>query len=66
MPKGNGPPLALGVISESHRGALEQMELAEPAAPGDGAANGIKADSKHSFRDKPKIEPGSIRFRRPL
>jgi hypothetical protein len=35
--------------------SLEKMELAEPAAPEDGAANGNKADGKHSFRDKSKI-----------
>jgi hypothetical protein len=34
--------------------SLEKMELAESAAPEDGAANGIKADGKHSFRDKSK------------
>jgi len=30
------------------------MELAESAAPEDGAANGNKAEGKHSFRDKSK------------
>ena len=77
MAKANDPPLALGEIIDRIeemreellilQRSLEKMEVAESAAPEDGAEKGIKADGKHSFRDESKkIEPGSIRFRRPL
>jgi hypothetical protein len=76
MSKANDPPLALGEIIDRIeemreellilQRSLEKMELAEPAAPEDGAANGFKADGRHSFRDESEIGLGSIRFRRPL
>jgi hypothetical protein len=53
MSKANDPPLALGEIIDRIeemreellilQRSLEKMELAEPAASEDGAANGIKA-----------------------
>ena len=65
MSKANDSPLAFGEIIDRIeemreellilQRSLEKMELAESAAPEDGAANGIKADGKYSFRDKSKI-----------
>jgi hypothetical protein len=64
MARANDPPLKLGEIIDRIeemreellilQRSLEKMELAEPAAPEDGAANGIKADGKHSFRANQK------------